>query len=424
MSAVVTPSDVDHLGVLVGDPAADRVVALSTASVFADHSLLRTYWHADPTTIDSGLQAHLYTRPDDVFVVNAPPAALGTVSAAVDVNAEIWRRLTGMELASSRSRIVLAPAVLHAAAAYYRAGAVAFLAFVLDDALAGELRIDDSALLRQARATTRLMDKNVAMGVLAAHDVPRPVTHCWDDRTSPSQLDALPDGPSYVFKPAGGAAGIGVFPGGGRGASRDAVLEHVAELRRLGRLPRRFQIQEFVPGPLLGTTGRLRPDGRFDVLEVHGQEVDADGRFVGARWALAEQDRLRREVVPVYETLAGAADLPPLMCLDVVAGRVLEVNPRVTGSAAIAHVLRHEAALSARRAPGRIERIDVVSQFEIPPEAIRSGRILDVVETVRQRYGALVLPQGLNPFGRSRIVIVDDDAEGSARQLLHAELRR
>src|SRR5680860_298184 len=94
--------DIRHLGTVIGDPDADRIVAVSTSGVFNDTTLVHAFWGASPSDIDSGMQGHLYAGPDDVFAIRMPhatAAAIALVSSSLDANAEIWAGLTGIRLA-------------------------------------------------------------------------------------------------------------------------------------------------------------------------------------------------------------------------------------------------------------------------------------------------------------------------------------
>ncbi len=251
--------DVGHLGMLVGTPRADRIVALSTSAVFRDKSLLRTFMHDASRDIDSGFQAHLYTRPNAIFMARVPDITHATadrVGTSVDVNHEIWASLTGVELVSSRTRIVLvidhvedarelpscmawhAGSLLDAAASRYLAGGASFLVFVLDETVATKQGIDDRTapeLMRRGKAATFFMDKNRATKWLRANGIDTAPTWTFDHgKPSDEILGSLPGNARYVFKPAGGTAGAAVFPSGERGAGARAIRDHVSDLHRRG----------------------------------------------------------------------------------------------------------------------------------------------------------------------------------------------
>ena len=427
-------SDTDHLGVVVGRQDGPRIVALATSAVFSEPSLLRTYWHTDAAHLDSGIQAHLYTRPQDILVVKVPDGAADParrIGAALDANAAVWRRHAGIELATSGSRIVLVtgsgPPVVRSAvpsttwfhgtlidavAETWASGVGSVLAFVLSEEFLDRLppSAADLDLARRARVVSQLMDKNVAMGILAAGGVDCPLTVVHPAVDGSSDLH-LPEGLRYVFKPAGGAAGVGVFTDNGRGADVATLTGHIADLRAAGVLPRRFQVQEFLSGPVLGASIWLDGAGGCRVLEIHRQTIDGSGRFQGARWTRTGEATHVAAVRAIGEAMSVALGVPLLVGIDLVDGRVIEVNPRLTASAPIAHLLRHEESLGRALPGGSIESIDL--DVRVP---IASGsRLATAVDRVRQQHGTLVLPQGINPYGSTRVAIVNDDEAGSAR---------
>ncbi|MEO6529414.1 MAG: hypothetical protein ABIN10_01045 [Specibacter sp.] len=436
------PDNTDHLGELIGDTALRRIVALGTSAVFRDQTLIRKYWDTDAAHLDSGVQAHLYTRAEDIFVARIPVDgdAAERFAVALDVNHEIWRRFTGADLASSTSRVVMATGsadvappprstgqsasmtwlrggLNDAVAAEWRDGVAAVLAFVPDAELLARLGFDaDTDMSRRATVLARLMDKNHAMDLLAANGVACARTYNFEASEPPlTLLDRLPGGPQrYVVKPAGGAAGIGVFTDGGAGANQAAAIRHVAELRAAGKLPERFQVQEFLHGPVSGASMWLDGRGGCRVFEIHQQLFNEAGRFVGARWSRAGQAAQEADVLRAGRAMSAAVGHPLLVGIDHVSGVVLEVNPRVTAAAPIAHLLRYAADVEAAACVG-IERIDLDTTMAIPYTAIASGAVAAAGEAVRARFGTLVLPQGLNPWGNSRVVFVNDDQARSAR---------
>ena len=432
--------DIAHLGVLIGCIGSPRVVALGTSAVFRDQMLLRTYWDTDAAHLDSGVQAHLYTRAEDIFVARIPTDgdAARRFAVALDVNHAIWRRLTGAELASSASHVLIVTgsdiwppprssqppsmtwfrgSLQDATVAAWRDGGAAVLAFVPDAELLARLGVGaDTELSRRASVLARLMDKNDAMALLAANGVACARTYPFEASAAVlTQLSRLPAGPRrYVVKPAGGAAGIGVFTAGGTGADQASTIRHLTELQAAGKLPARFQVQEFLDGPVSGASMWLDGRGGCRVFEIHQQLIDADMRFTGARWTRSGHAAQESEVTRLGQAMSASVGVPLLVGIDFVKGVVLEVNPRITASAPIAHLLRHDADLEA--VTGRaIERIDLDTRMTIPYGAIATGRVAEAVEAVRKAFGALVLPQGLNPFGSTRVVFVNDDQARTAR---------
>jgi hypothetical protein len=439
-------ADVSHLGVLIGDAHADRIIAVATSVVFEDRSLLQTFWGIAETSLDSGFQGHMYTRLNDILVVRVPPGNDDNIPrmvlTAVSVNYEIWKSLTGIRLASDASRIVLASdahgqpptdlpgnliwhqgGLLDAAAARYRKTGETFLAFVLNNHVADVLNLryqGDGSLPEQAQTTSLLMDKNAAMQVLQANRVDCARTYPVNEDTDLERtLSSLRAGGLYVFKPAGGAAGIGVFSNNGRGAAPDLLVAHLNALRHKRQLPHRFQIQEFVPGASYGITACFTKEGIFKILEIHQQNINETGRFIGGRWTPALQAEQMEFAEAVCRQLSAIEQpsLSGLICLDVIDRQVIEVNPRLTASAPIAHILQRQEQLAVRLGSGfRIEQIDLNTNVRISYESIRNGTLRRLIETMWKKFHVLVLPQGLNPFGGSRIVFINDDCHATAQR--------
>ncbi|MCF3975073.1 ATP-grasp domain-containing protein [Paracoccus salsus] len=440
---IFTPPEIRHLGALIGDPDAPRIIALSTSAVFGDRTLISRFNDRDWRSIDSGFQGHLYTRPGDCLIVRAPsdvPNVGEQVVGALAVNCEIWQRLTGIALVPPDGRVVLAGdrrpspevvlpknfewrvgALLEVAVSVFRESGIALLAFTLDERLLAEFGAQPSSV---ATTTTTIMDKNCATRLLNRHGVSCPETHIFEGDGDPMQVVAgLSQRERYVLKPAGGAAGFGVFSNHGAGATPEQLHRHLGALRTAGRLPGRFQIQVFVPGESLGVVGFVHAQDRPEIFDIHRQIIEGD-RFVGASWTPELETRERERVECLYRQLANIeGELCPvgLLCLDMIDGHVIDVNPRLTAGAPIAHLLRLESRLAQHRGPGfRIERIDLNTKVAIPSRLINEGAVLNAVETVWDEHQVLVLPQGLDPFNPSKIVFVNDNAEGAGQRRFRA----
>ena len=447
-------ADVSHLGVLVGDPHSDRIIAVATSVVFEDRSLPQTFWGIDDTAIDSGFQGHMYTRPNDILVVRVPSnddTIPQMVMTAINVNYEIWKSLTGIRLSSAASRIVLAsddpsqpPAclpenltwhvggLLDAAATRYRNTRETFLAFVLNNHVAGMLDLHHQGsgppLIDQARTTSLLMDKNVAMQVLQDNKVDCAKTYPVNEDTDLDRtLSSIPSAGCYVFKPAGGAAGIGVFSNNGCGASLGLIGTHLDALRHQCQLPRRFQIQEFVQGTPYGVTACFEKEGTFNIFEIHQQIINETGRFIGGRWTPTLQAEQMEFAGAVCRQLS-AIEQPSfsgLICLDIIDRKVIEINPRLTASAPIAHILRWQDQITRRLGSGfRIEQIDLNTNLRIPYQLIQDGTLRRLIEVIWKKRGVIVLPQGLSPFGGSRIVFINDDYDATAQQTFVQQIKQ
>ncbi|MGB7070717.1 MAG: ATP-grasp domain-containing protein, partial [Pyrinomonadaceae bacterium] len=437
-SKVMVSDDVRHLGKLLGSPDSDRIIALATSVVFEDDSLPLKFWGISSGKVDSGFQGHMYAGPNDILVVRVPgndPEVPSMVRQAIDHGAEIWKSGAGIDLARGNSRIVLASdsecpmsanmaenlswhsgELLEAAAAQFQNGNGSFLAFVFNDRVANMLKCGGE-LRDQAHTTSRLMDKNVAMGAIQQNNIACARAYVVDD---PKDLDSIfadiPSTGRYVFKPAGGAAGIGVFDNNGRGAQLGQIRNHLAELDSNGRLPSSFQIQEFIKGIPFGISANIGPNGEFEIFEIHHQIMSGSGRFIGGNWTTQLQSQEMDFAVRIYRQLADIDEprFRGLICLDIIDHKVIEVNPRLTASAPIAHLLRKELEISHFIGGSyRIKRIDLNTDVNIPIGYVRDETLRRLIENIWKERQVLVLPQGLSPFGPSRVVFVNDDEFGT-----------
>ena len=449
---ISSKNDVRHLGVLVGSKTADRIIAVSTLSVFEDSSLLQTFWDLENTSIDSGFQGHIYTRFNDILIVHVPyqdDSILKLVTKSIDINYQIWKSLTGIELSSAASRIILTSpksgqykerllenitwyigSLLDAAVNRHLKNGEALLAFVLNNRLTKILQQASPEFIflnEQCQITSFLMDKNNAMQVLQDNGVCCAKTYLFNEGTDmDSFLYQIPDSINYIFKPAGGAAGIGVFGNIEGGVGIELISKHLAELKQKSKLPVRFQIQEFLSGKPQGYTAYMNKDGTFEVLEIHEQFINEAGRFIGGRWTLPNQTTQMETAVMLYKQLA-AIQKPRfwgLICLDIIDGKIIEINPRLTASAPIAHFLQKQSKLSKKLGQGfQIKQIDINTGVQIPYESISNGTLQQIIEYVWKENNVLALPQGLNPFGNSRLIFINDDEVSTAQKAFIQRLK-
>lgn len=440
----ITKTDVSYLGELIGNPVTDRIIAVSTSAVFNDKSLTKIFWDIEDSAIDNGIQGHLYTRPNDTLVIRAPynnDFTAQTVITTIGVNYEIWKSLTGIELLPQSGRIVIttdrapqsnicltenitcyAGSLLDAATTRYRATKETFLAFVFNKQLADSLGLQQQVtaeLLEQARTTSQLMNKNNAMQILQNNGVDCAMTYSLADSSNLTRaLSDMPSSRRYVFKPAGGAAGIGVFSNNGNGAEIDLINSYLEKLKRNLQLPRQFQIQQFLSGPLNGISACFDGNGDFEIFEIHRQIISKTGRFIGGRWApdlQAEQmeiaDKLCRQIAAIKQPVFRG-----LICLDIIDKKVIEINPRLTASAPIAHILRQQTKISRHlNSDFKIKQIDLNTKLHIPYDFIKNGALYCLIKDTWKQRSVLVLPQGLNPFGDSRLVFINDDSDGTVQ---------
>ncbi len=454
----------EHLGTriprLPGAAPGARIVMVCTSGVFADPGLVPAFWNRATQSLDSGLQGHLYTRPGDIFVVRLPVTdaaedadaagepgedtrAVTRLLATLDLNAELWARYTGLRLATSVDRLVIAadrppragtvmpPTVqwrvgglLNAAATEFQSGRADLLAGVLDRITLTALDLDGPELpelAERATATSVLMNKNTAMDLLRRAGVACAESFAFTAASWPAstQPGALPEPGRYVFKPAGGAAGVGVFGASAPGRTLSQLVAHVSALEAAGTLPHEFQLQRFVPGPTFGACAVLGPH-ESRVLEVHRQRFDETGRFAGARWSARITADHADTATRIAAGLGRLPGLPlrGLVCWDMIAGRVIEVNPRLTASSPIAHLLSREAQIAAHLGSGfRLSRIDVNTSVAVPASWRTRARLSTLIESLWHDRGVLALPQGLAVDAPCRFVFVNDDEPGTAQRI-------
>jgi predicted ATP-grasp superfamily ATP-dependent carboligase len=442
-------TEISHLGVLIGPPDTRRIIALSTSGVFQDHSLIRRYKNIDPDEINSGIQAHLYTRPQDIFIIKLPRGnpseMIKKIIISLETNAAIWKRLTGISLINSSGTIILVssgkvleeeihqhlPAnfrwhtghLLSSAAKYYH-HTHSFYAFIFDECtiralgLYGKL---DEKQKNQIRTTVSLMNKNKSMQFLQANKTICPKTYTFNRSDySAAKINQMENNSLYVYKPAGGAAGIGVFDNGGKGLTLRQANDHILQLNIDHLLPEQFQVQEFLPGTPYGVTGLFHDNQHVEILEIHEQTINNDLRCTGCRWTPGIQDLQVQNAEQICRQLSSVPGLSlyGLVNFDMIDGKVIEVNPRITASAPVSHLLNLQPELMQFIGKEfRIRQIDIQTNIPLPFECIHSGKLQRLIQQIRDRCGVLILPQGLNPFGNSRFIFVNDDHSGTAQQL-------
>ena len=445
-------SNTDHLGILLGDANSDRIIAVSTSAVFQDRTLLPNYWGIESNSIDTGFQGHMYSRPNDILVIQAPfyqNDSLEILTTSLDLNHRIWKSLTGLELATGSSRIIVASnqncqpssmppnvswhegSLTEAAVKRHVEFGESIIAFVFDRPffqLLQKSKLNDDHngdLRRRSEICSLLMDKNSVAELLQKHKVPCPITFPMNHKTDLTEgIKRSPIG-RFIFKPAGGAAGIGVFGLDHSGVSLEKIQGHLNHLREKDKLPNRFQIQEFVRGDLLGVTGYGYEDKSFEIFEIHQQIMDSSGRFCGGSWNPTYQAQQLPIIKDLYKRLVAIQELPftGQICMDVIDGKIIEINPRLTATVPIAHVLRNNHKILAHLGGNvKINKIDLNTRINVPFDLIKEGTLFHVINSYWKTHNVLILPQGINPFGNSRFLFINDDQDKVIQQQFIEEL--
>lgn len=444
--------ETNHLGTLIGDPSLDRIVAVSTSDVFADKELIANYWGQEYTQIDSGYQGHIYTRPKDTFIVQVPDFEQGTIHkvlTAVRINYEIWKELVGIELASPQSNLVLTSkqavpkasgysqnfsfftgSLSDAALHVFNRGSHSLLAFTVNKSLIDQLSIhskNNGNLSASVETVSRLMDKNTAMELLQYKRVYCAKTYVFNEETNLKHfLSTIDPRARYVFKPAGGAACIGVYGHKDGGLHAEQISNHIEQLKNKSSLPQRFQVQQYIPGKLFGVTACFDQNHSIKIFEIHEQILNEQGKFIGGRWTAEIEANQKSAVELLYNQLAQIQfpKLKGLINLDFIQGTIIEVNPRLTAAAPIAHMLLIKDYLSDYLSDFLVKQIDIVTNLNIPFKAFQNGRLQNLIKTIWEERRVLVLPQGLNPFGNSRVLFINDDSEGSTQEFFRCVVEK
>lgn len=446
----------NHQGVRIGQANTPRIIALSTSGVFHDLSLILKYKGVKPHQIDNGIQAHLYTHPEDIFILNLPQGfqkqCIENISTAIRMNCEIWNQFTGIDLAFSSSQIVLTsesypdhleyqlPAnfswhhgqILEAAASCYKNKNTSFQAFIFDKRTVETLGITnllDEKTLQQAETTSFLMNKNFAMQLLHQYGDECAKTIAFERNTYSEKLNSNLNklGLKWVFKPACGAAGMGVFSNNGHGLKLQYMIDYLKKLELKNRLPDYFQIQQLMTGTPYGVTGYFREDKSFEILEIHEQIINKNHRCIGCRWTPDIQKKQMNYAVKIYETLSNIDELHPmgLICFDMIDDKVIEVNPRLTAAGPISHILKlRENIQSHLGYDFEINQIDLNTNVPLYYPFIESGKIKSLIEDLWKYHRVIVLPQGLNPFGSSRFIFINDTGANPVQRKFLREINR
>ena len=436
--------ETNHLGTLIGSKKDNSIIAVSTSLVFEDNTLLKLFWNVENNSIDSGFQGHMYTKPGDVLVVYLPSIetdVLNITKECIHINHKIWNAFTGIQLSSSEDPLVVAShqlpqsiecpgnislhkgSLIEAAINRYNNGKESLLAFVFNKEffyLLEKSGIDDAFFKTRAETTSLLMDKNYAMQLLQQHNIDCPTTYFVNENTDVTDvLDQIPKTGKYIFKPSGGAAGIGVFGSNEEGVTIDSIKKHIAALKLKNKLPKCFQIQDFVEGTALGYSACINSDKSVEIFEIHQQFIDNAGRFIGGRWSQEIQQQHIGNATFLYTQMAKISnpELCGLICIDVINNKIIEVNPRLTAAAPIAHIFRKEKLISEFIGNKfSIKQIDINTAIQIPYEYIRNGKLYKLIADTWTEKQVLILPQGLNPFGKSRLLFINDNENGEAQK--------
>lgn len=431
------PVRISHLGITFGHENQGRVIALSSSEVYGDSELIPAFLNVLPASLDNGFQAQLYSDPSDTLIVSLQEIDDKLMLRSADcirVNAAIWKTLTGINLAKenvviaynrkknftgfSPKRLQLRKGSLSEVAfATASETGKALVAFVLSRQFVKKSGLGfppENAIWDYANATELLMNKNKTMQILEKYGVPVPLTYF-----SGKNKKSIDKTRKYVFKPAGGAAGLGIYLNDGSGAGWDDIQIHIKMLESSHLLPAEYQIQEYITGPVYGALVLFLPGKKPEILQIHEQIISEKNKFIAGYWTPEYQNNKWGVVEKLVNRIAAIKEIKfiGLMGIDIVNGKVIEINPRITASSPVSHLLANEQMIKDFIGSDfKMDRIDINAGISVPHDLISSGQLTDIIFGLWSKHRVLVLPQGLNPAGNSRVLFINDTIQNSVQQ--------
>ncbi|HSF56214.1 MAG TPA: ATP-grasp domain-containing protein [Algoriphagus sp.] len=411
-----------------------RIIGMPTSEVYLDQKLIPNLLQIPKNHLDNGIQAQLYLKQEDILVVHVPHITANLAEILLEnlkINSFIWKELTGISInpkevvvsytskdesiLSGKNRIISREgSLLSTSIQVMRQSGKSILGFIFSSGFLEELELKKpvaAELKQQSKATDFFMDKNLAMTFFSKSEIKIPLTYPFERKSfSISMLDKLGNG-EYILKPSGGAAGLGLYPKGGIGAPISELREHLKNLESSGLLPERFQIQEFVPGKVWGIMGLILPGRQWKVLQIHTQQMDHQGRFIGGRWTSSFESGKIKFAEELFSRLVNQEgfDYLGLIQFDLIGDKIIEVNPRITASSPICHLLSLESKIQAHRGKEfHFRQIDINTQIQFPETPDKLRQAAQLIQKTQNESGFLILPQGINPLGKSRVVFVND----------------
>jgi hypothetical protein len=64
-----------------------------------------------------------------------------------------------------------------------------------------------------------------------------------------------------------------------------------------------------------------------------------------------------------------------------------------------------------------IQQIDINTSVQISYNFLSSGKLQQLIKQTWEESRMMVLPQGLNPFGNSRLLFINDNKKGTGQQM-------
>lgn len=440
-------SGVELSGASLAEAKLPRVIGVTSSDGFLDLGAVLNAGLGikQVEDINQGIQGHIYSRENDVFVLRSPvgteynPEARRRAITGILANAKAWEAQTGVKLTEPDNGTVLfanAGETLSQAIsrAFYKEQTNALVTMLSSGALKSFGFENNPELQAIAKSVEQLDSKNLSYEILKDLGVKTPDTvNLISSNFSESQLSGLPD-KKFVIKADGSAGGIGVFTNQGAGYSKDELQQIVPKLVEANKLGQSFQLQEFVQGQSVGSIALFDGQGSFSLSSFH-KAIEKNGAYLGTYWSKSFEEQYRDQASEIFAAISSDPALARLVGpigFDAIvsAGElsVIEVNPRVTGATPIPFFRDKLEGVSDFRGGGfRMESAKLDIGITIPEKYFENPELLTqsievanerFVSEIGERNGAqpIILPQGITPFATSKVLFINDTEEGTLRE--------
>jgi hypothetical protein len=421
-------------GVLVGDINNPVAFGLSPDSLENDPAFSEKLLHAPLAELESGIQMHIFTSPTSLLILRLALEKikrneLEQLKTAIKLNQIILKELIGKELAPPENFIIVNEAINFKSiindcretcfsirkgavndtlVKIYKKGKYSILIPSVTPGIAVDLGINN--LINYSFSVKVMNNKNLAIPLLHKFKIRVPETTCFENNLA--DLSHFRAYHRLVFKAAESAGGVGIFLNRNRGYTTQQIVTLVNILRKHNNLPRYFQIQELIKGRTYGIIAMFHPDRRFKIEGIYEQVIDR-GEFIGAYWNKECEQQFMPVAIEILENFSHIESLFPLgpVNIDVIIDNggnyyVLEVNMRYSGASSIIF-MKNYAADHPELFP-EIRTIELYTRCKVLPKVENYNSLLKRIFDIRDKFGSLIIPQGINPFSTSKLLFIND----------------
>jgi glutathione synthase/RimK-type ligase-like ATP-grasp enzyme len=463
-------------GVILGDGLKPKIIAQASSDCMSDNLADERF--------NQGIQGHCYTNQSDVIILKLPVGQEDNQTLkdlfveAINLNAKIWEKQTGINLLNAESgQIVFVEKGQAMRDCFIKTAdslkdtKSAFLGMLKKEVLK-QLGSDSSILLESSNLVETLEKKSSALELFQKLGIEIPETFkisIADVNQLAEEIQLNPD-KRYILKLDGLCGGFGNFTNESKGYNSSEILKLISQLQSEQKLFGDFQIQEFLPGISFGSIAQFELGKKPSILSIH-QEVQKDLCFQGSSWEPSFQRELKAVMQEIFDkisefskqTLVGPIGIDAILFNDKV--YVIECNPRMTGASPLANFLTLENEISKNLKIGfNCLSMEVDINTSIPATLIKDGKLLAVVEKSVNAYNeirkqevikelevlwekagrksmspeiidgileerlkglvntpAMILPQGISPCEKSKVLFVND-LDGKLKEIFLSNL--